>query len=625
MDRNTIIGIILIGGIFFLFTIWNTPNKKQQEERLRIADSIAQVQYKEELDLAKAKKAKEIRSANSASADSSNVKMFENNYGAFAKAAEGKQEFYTIENELLKITISSKGGSPYKVQLKKYKTFNQQPLILFEGDSTVFGFNFYTQNNRTISTKDLFFNPTGKDTGFIMTMTDTSRSFSIRTYAGNDKYIEYTYILKPNKYKVDFKVKIVNMDSVISSNSSYIDLIWQMNARSQEREKKGENAYTSIYYKFFQGDVDELGSPKDTAEKSKDLRNKLKWVAFKQQFFSTVLIAGTNFENATVTEKNILDSSENLKYFKADIGVPYQSYKSQQIDFAFYFGPNKYQTLKRMHLQLEDLIPLGGSFLKWINRYLIIPVFNFLSLYIANFGIIILLLTLIIKLLMFPLTYRSYYSMAKMRVLKPQIDEINARIPADKAVDRQQATMQLYKKVGVNPLGGCLPLILQFPILYAMFRFFPSSIELRQQGFLWAHDLSTYDSIVSWTTNIPIITAYFGNHISLFNVLMTITTMLTFKMNNQANASSQQFPGMQAMNYVMPIIFMFVLNNFSAGLTYYYFLANLITIIQNEIFKRSIDEEKLLHQLNENKKKITKKSKFQSTLEEAAKRRGYKK
>ncbi len=625
MDRNTVIGIVLIGAIFFIFTIWNRPNKEQLAQAQHKADSIAMVQYKEQLELAKAKKANESQSASPVTNEISKAKYLKDNFGAFASAAQGKQEFYTIENNFLKIVVSSKGGRPYLVQLKKYKTFNQKPLILFDGDSTVFGFNFYTQNNRTIATNDLYFSQVGKDSSMIVSDKDTAKSFSVRTYAGTNRYIEYTYILRPNAYKVDFKVNLVNMDSIISSNASTIDLNWQIYARSQEREKTSENTYTSIYYKFNKEDVEKFEiSPKETSEKSQNVRNKTKWIAYKQQFFSTVLIASNSFENATLVSKNITDSSQYLKVFKSEIGIPYQNSSSQQIDMAFYFGPNHYQTLKKMNLDLEELVTLGSWIVKWINRFLIIPVFNFLNQFIFNYGIIILILTLFIKLILFPLTYRSYLSMAKMRVLKPQIDEINAKIPADKAMERQQATMQLYKKVGVNPLGGCLPLILQFPILIAMFRFFPSSIELRQQGFLWATDLSTYDSIYSWTTNIPIITTYFGNHISLFNVLMTVTTILTFRMNNQANASSQQFPGMQAMNYIMPVIFMFVLNNFSSGLTYYYFLANLITIIQNEIFKRSIDEEKLLHQLNENKKKVVKKSKFQSTLEEAAKRRGYK-
>jgi YidC/Oxa1 family membrane protein insertase len=626
MDKKSIIGIILIGAILVIFTLWNSPNKKQLAETQRLADSIALVQLKAQEHKTISSKDTSVSPSvtGSKTIEASKTKELKDTYGSFSEATQGKQDFYTLENDLLKITLASKGGRPYSVELKKYKTFDKKPLILFDGDSTVLGMNFYTQNNRTISTNELYFKPTALESNVLVSEKDSSKSLILRMYAGASNYIEYVYTMKPKSYKVDFNINFVKMDSLISSNTTSIDLNWQIYTKAQEQEKTSENKYTDIVYKYSQDEVDKFEiSPKETAEKSLNIRNKIKWIAFKQQFFSTVLIANNTFENATFTAKNTSDSSRFLKVFKSEIGLSYQNTSSQKIGMAFYFGPNHYQTLKKFNLDMEELVNLGSWIVKWINRFLIIPIFNFLNQYILNFGIIILFLTFVIKLLLFPLTYKSYLSMAKMRVLKPQIDEINERIPADKAMERQQATMQLYKKVGVSPLGGCLPMLLQLPILLAMFNFFPSSIELRQQGFLWVHDLSTYDSVYSWTTNIPIITSFFGNHISMFNILMTITTILTIRMNNQASASGQQFPGMKAMTYIMPIMFMFILNNFSSGLTYYYFLANMITIVQNEIFKRSIDEEKLLHQLNENKKKIVKKSKFQERLEEAAKRKGY--
>ena len=274
--------------------------------------------------------------------------------------------------------------------------------------------------------------------------------------------------------------------------------------------------------------------------------------------------------------------------------------------------------MRKAGFKLDELVIMGGSIIKWINRFVIIPIFNWLNNYISNYGIIILLLTIIIKVALFPLTFRSYVSQAKMRVLKPQIDEINQKIPKEKAVERQQATMELYKRVGVSPLGGCLPMLLQFPILFAMFRFFPSSIELRQERFLWAHDLSTYDSILDLPFTIPL----YGDHVSLFTILMTVTTLLSMKINSQATSDSQM-PGMKGMMYMMPIMFMLILNNFSSGLTYYYFLANVITLGQNYIFKLFIDEDEMLKKLNEKKKKPVTKSKFQQRLEEMAKQRGY--
>jgi YidC/Oxa1 family membrane protein insertase len=622
MDRNSIIGLVLIGGILIMFSVWNSPNKKEMELARRNADSLAMVQ--ERAQQAEKAKAAEIKNDTVKVNNVEKQKNLADNYGDFASAVEGQKEIYTIENDLLKLCVSTKGGRPYSVELKDYKTFDQKPLILFDGDSTVFGINFYTSNNRLISTNELFYKPVLAEKSVVLTKNDTSKSLAMRLYAGSNRYLEYVYTVKNGSYKVDFKMNFVNLDSIISSNTNSIDLNWSTYIRAQEKEKQNENTYTDISYKFSQEEVEKLELSGKDAEKSENLRNKVKWIAYKQQFFSNVIIADASFENATLTLTSIKDTSRFLKVLKTEAGLPFIRSKNQSIGLAFYFGPNHYQTLKKFNLDLEELVTLGSWIVKWINRFLIIPVFNFLNQFIFNYGIIILLLTIFIKLLLFPLTYKSYLSMAKMRVLKPQIDEINERIPADKPMDRQQATMQLYRKVGVSPLGGCLPMLLQFPILIAMFRFFPSSIELRQEGFLWATDLSTYDAIITWSGNIPIITEYFGNHISLFNILMTITTIITMRASNQANASQQQIPGMQVMMYIMPVIFMFVLNRFSSGLTYYYFLANLITIIQNEIFKRSIDEAKLLHQLNENKKKPVKKSSFQAKLEEAARKRGYK-
>jgi YidC/Oxa1 family membrane protein insertase len=621
MDRNSIFGLVIIGAILIVFTVWNSPNKEEMELARRKADSLAFVQEKaQQQEKTKAIEAK-LDTLKVSKVDKQ--KNLTDNYGDFANAVEGQKEIYTIENELLKLSVSTKGGRPYSVELKKYKTFDQKPLILFDGDSTVFGINFYTANNRLIATNDLYYKPVQLEKNIVITKNDTAKTLSMRLYAGEDKYLEYVYIVRNGSYKVDFKMNFVNLDNILSGNTTALDLNWLVYMRAQEKEKQNENSYTDISYKFSQEEVEKLELSKDH-EKTENLRNKVKWVAYKQQFFSTVIIADASFENATLTITGINDTSRFLKVLKTEAGMPFLRSKNQSIDLAFYFGPNHYQTLKKFNLDLEELVTLGSWIVKWINRFLIIPVFNFLNQFIFNYGIIILLLTIFIKLLLFPLTYKSYLSMAKMRVLKPQIDEINERIPSDKPMERQQATMHLYKKVGVSPLGGCLPMLLQFPILIAMFRFFPSSIELRQQGFLWATDLSTYDAVITWSGNIPLITEYFGNHISLFNILMTITTIITMRASNQANASQQQIPGMQVMMYIMPVIFMFVLNRFSSGLTYYYFLANLITIIQNEIFKRSIDEAKLLHQLNENKKKPVKKSSFQAKLEEAAKRRGYK-
>jgi YidC/Oxa1 family membrane protein insertase len=627
MDRNSIYGILVIGIIIVVFSIWTSSDKKKMEEEMRKADSIAQVEQKhlEEKNLSQKKIQSETIAApaDSLKLKTEHLKNLKNIYGAYANVVEGKKEFYTIENNLVKITFLNKGGRPYCAELKKYKTFDKKPLILFNGDSTIFGLNFSSQSTRIISTNDLYFQLTGKKNHIFVNQNDTSESITLRLNLGSNKYIEYIYKLNPESYMMNFSIHMINMDSIIPQNSSTIDLKWKFYMLCQEKTKTTESNYTSIDYKFYQADIDKFDV---SAKKSRDSINlgRLNWLAYKQQFFSSVLIANKYFENATLNITNIADSSRILKTFDSYMGIPYESKPDQTMGFKIYFGPNKYTLLKNYGQDLEELVSMGSwRIIKWINRWFIIPIFNFLNNYTTNYGLIILLLTIIIKILLFPLSYKSYLSMAKMRVLKPQIDEINERIPKDKAMERQQATMALYKKAGVNPMGGCFPMLLQMPILIAMFRFFPTSIELRQQGFLWAHDLSSYDAIFSWSAYIPIISQTFGNHISLFNLLMTITTVITIRMSNQANVSSQQMPGMQFVSYLMPFMFMFVLNNFSSGLTYYYFLVNLITIVQNEIFKRSIDEAKILHQLNENKKKPVKKSKFQEKLEQASKRKGY--
>ena len=621
MDRNSIIGILLIVGILVIYSIMSQPSKEQKEVAQHRYDSVMLAQKQEKA------KVQEIRSNDSLqnktlskeTADSINAKALVNNYGSFAAAAKDTNRFVTIENNLLKIKISTKGGRPYSAELKKYKKYNGKPLVLFDGDSTQFGLVFFSENN-AIKTNELFFKPVNKETDVVIS--NKSDSVSMRLYSGDNSYIEYVYSLKPNDYMVKFNMNFVNMDKKIDVTNRTPDFIWSLYVPRQEKGVTNENSATNIHYKYYEDDDETFGATKK--EESKVINTKLKWVGFKQQFFSSVLIAGNNFPNANLQSVHIEDTSKYMKHYTATLAINYESKSAYTVPMSLYLGPNHYPTLKKYNLDLEKLIFLGNSIFRMINQYVIIPIFNWLNLFIGNFGIIILLLTLIIKTALFPLTFKSFQSQAKMRVLKPQIDEINAKIPKDKAMERPQATMALYKKAGVNPLGGCLPMLLQFPFLIAMFRFFPSSIELRQQSFLWATDLSTYDSIFSWQVQIPFLSSFYGNHISLFTILMTVTTIISMKMSQQTSSMDSQMPGMKTMMYIMPVMFMFFLNSFSAGLTYYYFLANVITIGQNEVFKLMIDEEKLLKQIHANKAKVKKKSKFQERLEKMAKERGYK-
>ncbi len=538
--------------------------------------------------------------------------------GDFANAAFGEDELHTIENDLLKLTVSTKGGRPYSVTLKDYKTSDSEPLVLFSGDSTIFGFNFGYQN-RNISTNDLYFIPSVSEKNLYAG--NDSVSLAMRLNAEDNRYIEYVYTLHKGKYMVDFKINLVGLEDISTMFSESIDLNWEMYARMQEKGRKSENMYTTIYYKPFEDDVDYFRSRGGKEVQSEEILTKVEWIAFKNQFFSSVLIAGKPFENAKIEYLNLPEEDKFLKKFSAEIGIPFSHTANESVDLNFYFGPNKYNLLKKYkEHELKDLVTVGRGIIKWINQFVIISLFDWLSKFIGNYGIIILLLTIIIKVGLLPLTYRSYISQAKMKVLKPQIDELNKKYPKGKEMEKQQATMALYKKAGASPFGGCLPQVLQFPILFAMFRFFPTSIELRQESFLWATDLSTYDSILDLPFSLPL---GYGDHVSLFTLLMTISTIISMRVSSQTTASSQQMPGMKTMMYIMPVMFMFILNSFPAALSYYYFLANMITFGQNWIFKQFIDEEELLKKMQARQAKPKKKSGWQERMEKMARDRGY--
>jgi len=538
-----------------------------------------------------------------------------NQYGIFAKAAIGENEFITLENNKVELKISPKGGRVYSARLKDYKTFDGQPLILFSGDSTVFGFNFFTVDNKAVQTNNLYFIPVSDQKSFVVN--SQPQSVSLRLFAADDKYIEYTYTLAPDKYSVDLNVAFKSMEGIIASNQNNITLDWRMYIPQQEKGRQNEENYSDITYKFYQDDVTYLKQRQSKELEKADITTKLSWVAFQDQFFSSVIITNDFFLNGSISSTRTLTSAKFMRYNTSELGVPFNKDASNTINMKLYYGPNSFTILKKEGLQLEKLVFLGKNIIGWINRFAIIPIFNWLNNYFVNYGLIILILTLIIKIVLFPLTFKSFQSTAKMQVLKPQVEELGKKFPKkEDAMKKQQATMDLYKRAGVNPMGGCLPMLLQMPILFAMFRFFPVSIELRQEHFLWATDLSTYDSILTLPFTIPM----YGSHVSLFTLLMTASTLLTMKMQGSTPGSDQ--PGMKLMMYMMPVMFMLILNNFSSGLTYYYFLANMITFGQNIISKRFVNEDAVLAKLEENKKKPVKKSKWQQRLEAAAKQRG---
>jgi YidC/Oxa1 family membrane protein insertase len=649
MDKNTIIGIILIFAIFIGFSVYNGNRmNKSYKAVVEVADSlyakgdmenaraeyINALRYKPNQPEAIAKvneinrllgltpapeRADSAKVANigsgSLNESAEKISIDSSRYGVFGGSVSGDTGMIVLENNKIELKITPKGGRVFSARLKDYRTYDSLPLILFSGDSTIFGFNFYTADNKAVQTNDLYFKPVTNTRS--VNVTSQPQSIVLRLMAGEDRYIEYKYTLAPDKYMVDFDVTFKSMENIIASNQNSVTLDWRMYIPQQEKGRQNEESYTTIKYKYLQDDVDGLRLRQQKDVEKADITTKLNWVAYQDQFFSSVLISKDFFLNGTVTSYKTPASEDYIRYYTSEIGVPFTPGQQTVIGMKLYYGPNHISTLRKEGLELEKLVFLGKNIIGWINRFIIIPVFNWLERYIASYGIIILILTIIIKIVLFPLTFKSYQSTAKMQVLKPMIEELGKKFPKkEDAMKKQQATMDLYKRAGINPMGGCLPMLLQMPILFAMFRFFPVSIELRQEHFLWATDLSTYDSILTLPFKIPI----YGDHVSLWTLLMTASTLLTMKMTGSSPGQDQ--PGMKLMMYMMPVMFMVMLNNFSSGLTYYYFLANILTYLQNIISKRFIDEKKVLATLEENKKKPLKKSKWQQRLEDAAKQRG---
>jgi len=617
MDRNSIIGLLLIGLILVGYSLWMAPSQEELEAQQMAQDSIeASERIKQEM---AATEAGNTPVANPSSND--DLSPFQNDspvysdslinqqllqqYGAFASGATGEEKFHTIETDKLRIVFINKGGKIHSVQLKEYKTFEQKPVILFSGDSTQFGLNFFAQN-REINTDKLFFQKASS--------TDTSITY--RLAAGPDTYVDYIWSLSKTGYLVDYSIKLHKLDQLISQNTNFIDLTWKQDIYQKEKSLENEKAVTTIYYKFPDDDADNLS---ETDHDKENLSTKSKWISFKQQYFNTTLIAKDHFDKPTRVEIYHHDSETDslLKVMKANFTLAYSHQADNNFDMQFYFGPNHFQTLKRLDLGLEKIIPLGWGIFGWVNKFLVIPIFNFLNKFNMNYGIIILILTIVIKLMLLPLTYKAYMSTAKMKVLKPEMEEIQKKFKDDQ-MKSQQELMGLYRKAGVNPLGGCLPIVLQMPILIAMFRFFPASIELRQEAFLWATDLSTYDSILDLPFSIP----FYGDHVSLFTILMTVSTLMYTYLNSQMTATN---PQMKWMMYLMPVMFLGIFNNYSSGLSYYYFLANIISFGQQFLFRSFVNDDAIHAKIQENKKKPQnkKKSKFQQRLEKMAKEKGY--
>ncbi|QPH40336.1 membrane protein insertase YidC [Pedobacter endophyticus] len=586
MDRNTFTGlflimIILAGSFYFL---------KPNEAELKQAQETAHIDSLKKAGVAPIQKDTTQVASTSPVVDSLAVK------GPFGTALTGTASSVLLENDKLIITLSNKGGKIASVEVKGQKTFTGKPLILFKEDQTRFGLNLNAAG-KVVNTNDLYFTPT-----------KTGNTVTMRANYNNGAYVEYVYDLKPSSNKVDFKVNLVGLQQVIAGNT--VGLNWQTTLLQQEKSIESEHRYSAPYYKYVNEDVDHLSVSKD--EKEELTKGKIQWFSFKQHFFSATLIAKQGFEKGSL-EVKIPTAPGQIKFYDANMQLPYAHTANQSYDMEFYFGTNKFSTLKAQGYDLEKQVDLGYWPLKYINRFIVLPVFNFLNNFGWNFGLIILVLTILLKVALSPLTYKSYLSMAKMRVLKPEMDEIKAKVGEDNPTLVQQEYLKLYKKAGVNPLGGCLPMVLQLPLVMAFFFFFPNLFELRGESFLWMKDLSTYDEFIKFGVKIPFI----GDHLSLMCVLMTISTLIMTYFNNQTSGATGQ---MKYIGYIMPIIFLGVLNSYPAGLNYYYFLANLMTFGQQILIRKMVDDDKIHALIQQNKARPAdekkKKSKFQQRLDD---------
>lgn len=628
---NSIIGIVLIFIILIGFSLYNQPTPEQLEALQQQRDSveleqnkILEIQQQSTRSISKDNSIDETPEyeatllSDTGSSKTLILKEAEQKYGLFAKASIGEKTFTVLENELIKVTFSSLGGSIYSVELKNFKTYDSLPVYLIKPDSSYHSLNFFS-GNKSISTSDLYF--VSKDVSSIVNG-ENSKTITMRMQVSYGKYIEYVYTLKGNSYDLGYSIDIVGLENTIASNSNYINMDWSVYIPRQEKSLKNERINTTTYFKYLDDEVDYLS---ETSDESKELTSKVKWIAFKQQFFSSILVANDHFEKPTNVE-NITDEEAHtyVKQLIANFSIPYDHSPNESFPMQFYFGPNHYETLESYDLAFEEIIPLGWGIFGWVNIGVIIPLFNFLGKFISSYGIIILILTIIIKVALFPFMYKSYLGTAKMRVLKPEVDAIGEKFPkSEDAMKKQQAVMALYKKAGANPLGGCLPMLVQMPILIAMYRFFPSSIELRQESFLWATDLSSYDSIYDFPNGFSI--PFYGDHVSLFTLLMTIATLLSVKMNSEMTGGSQmQMPQMKMMMYIMPIMFLGFFNDFASALSYYYFIATMVTFGQQYLMRRFVDEDAILKKIEHNKKKPQKKSAFQKMLDQKMKDQGYK-
>lgn len=609
--KNTIIGFTLIGVIMFGFTWYQSRQYQKQMEYQAQLDSIAQAERLEAYALDSLNRIASGDTLDNAAttvvlSTKPTLKPYRDDN--LTKAREAEASVLTLSNDKMEIAFTTRGAQPYSVKLLDYVKYDSSSLYLIPPQASEFNVNVFA--GESVDTKEFVFD--------VAEVSDSSIVMRLPFAQGG--YIQQKYVLSQGSYMVHNELSFVGMDSVIPSRVSSVDLNWKTVVPRLEKGYKNEKQYSKIdYYVPGEKSPEDMGNGKN---ESKRLDAKFDWVAFQQQFFSSILTAPEGFESGEFgveyfpeddVDRNLMTCSAHAR-----AGVDMMKAGDKVIPFDFYFGPNHYHTLKSYDRKYEKIIPLGGWLVGWISRFIIIPCFDLLGRFISNYGLIILIMTVLLKIVISPLTIKSYMSSAKMSALKPEMDKINEKYPKQEdAMKKQQATMELYQRAGVKPLGGCLPMLLQFPILWAMFRFFPASIELRQKSFLWADDLSAYDSIWDFGFNIPL----FGDHLSLFALLMAVSMFLYSKMTSSQMSNDPQMASMKFMSvWLMPIMMLFICNNLSSGLSYYYFISNLLTMLQTFIIKKwVVKPEKILAQVEASKGKPLPKSKWQQRLEEAQK------
>ncbi len=613
MDKNTLTGIALIFAILMAISYLNRPSEAELERRKFVQDSIRTEQIRidslEKIGVDPSQPS--VNQTEQIVPDSIKQIQLAGAYGAFSPAATGTSEDIIIENDVLKITLDTKGARIKDVELKEYEKFERGenrkltkvPLHLLEDEKNKFEFILPVSSaeSQYVATSDLYFSSQ-----------NTSNSAILRASAGENRFLEFSYKLEPGSYMVDFDLRFVGLNTVLNRTIDKIDLNWVNFLDKLEKNPTYEASYSSVYFKEMEEDPSYCSCRKSATT---DLNTPLKWVGHAQQFFNSTLIADDKFLEGQMLTEMLKSESEDLKLLASKVSLPYKHSADETFGMQFFIGPNKYKLLRSYDMDMEDMIPFGWSIFGWINRNIIRPLFNFLASFIGNYGIIILVLTVFVKLVLYPLTYKMLYSQAKMAALKPELAKIKEKLGEDDKQQLQVEQMKLYRETGVNPLGGCMPMILQMPIWFALYRFFPASIEFRQKGFLWADDLSAYDSIINFGTNLPLL----GDHLSLFTILWAVTTIL-YAYYNSKHMDFSANPMMKYIQYFMPIMFVFFFNSFASGLTCYLVFSNLFNIAQTLITKRFIiDDDKILKEFEDARKNPKKRSSFQERLESAMK------